>query len=44
MSAGGVVIISDDTEALDRFETLFRSLAQTTLSAPPTYNVFYLRY
>ncbi|MBW3596124.1 MAG: hypothetical protein KY475_02485 [Planctomycetes bacterium] len=40
----GIIIASEDTEALDEFETLLRTLSDATLLGGAEYTVFYLKY
>ncbi len=41
---GGIMIASEDLEALNEFENLLRTLAEEAAAAGPEYTVFYLRY
>lgn len=42
-SAGGVVIASEDTEALDQFEALLQTLATRTATSEREFTIFYLK-
>jgi type II secretory pathway component GspD/PulD (secretin) len=41
---GGIVIASEDTEALDDFERLFRTIVEQRRLGPQAPTIFYLRY
>ncbi len=40
----GLIIASDDLDALDEFETMLRSIAETTTATGREYTIFYLKY
>lgn len=44
LAPGGLIIASDDVEALDEFEQLFRALAEQSAGASETPTVFWLKY
>jgi type II secretory pathway component GspD/PulD (secretin) len=41
---GGIVVASEDLDALDEFEEMLRSVAEQTRSSGKEYTIFYLRY
>ncbi len=44
LTPGGMIIASDDVQALDQFEELFRALADQSAGASDTPTVFWLKY
>ncbi|WP_261343110.1 secretin N-terminal domain-containing protein [Rosistilla carotiformis] len=44
LTPGGMIIASDDVQALDQFEELFRALAEQSAGASETPTVFWLKY
>lgn len=44
VTPSGIIIASEDLEALDEFETLLRTLTESTMAGGTEYTVFYLKY
>jgi type II secretory pathway component GspD/PulD (secretin) len=44
LSPNGIVLASEDLDALDHFETLFRTIAEASVSSGKEFTVFYLKY
>lgn len=44
LGPNGILIASEDTEALDEFEQLLRAIAETAVAKGREFNIFYLKY
>jgi type II secretory pathway component GspD/PulD (secretin) len=44
LGPNGILIASEDTEALDEFEQLLRAIAETAVTKGREFNIFYLKY